>query len=359
MNDSDGKPLSPFKRLSQKLAASRFLTTSLVIHMVLISILGTVVIFKTAQQQTSFEASVGAEGTFLDKADAGAEIAEEEAVEFEEPTVAPAQETASVSASAISSVTESTASWSTGASMDTMTMGNSLTSKNLSSSLDGAAGGKVGSSAGGGGGKMSGNLFGVKVEAAKLGVILDVSGSAHGVLLHALNEIDRSFKEAEIVLYPGCGMSGNSKSRDYDIKSAKSVSKEFDKEAKENRVVFGQIAMWISKNPSEDTKIKKVLRGKNTYVSVNDPQIQQTAGCQFAFEHLIKDGADTIYWFADFADPIDKKVAEDLAQSLQKRGIKVIAHNFAGKPVRPEAMVIVNATGGQAISQIPGKEKKK
>jgi len=90
-------------------------------------------------------------------------------------------------------------------------------------------------------------------------------------------------------------------------------------------------------------------------VSVNDPSIPQTAGCQFAFEQLIKDGADTIYWFGDFADRVDKEVAEDLGRKLKARGVKVIAHNFTGGKVSPEAMIIVDKTGGQAISKVPGK----
>jgi len=54
---------------------------------------------------------------------------------------------------------------------------------------------------------ITADLFGVSVTAENLGVILDISGSAHAYLSQAIEEIDRNFPKAHMVLVVGCGMS--------------------------------------------------------------------------------------------------------------------------------------------------------
>lgn len=74
----------------------------------------------------------------------------------------------------------------------------------------------------------------------------------------------------------------------------------------------------------------------------------------FAFDYLLQQNADTIYWFSDFADSIDQATIDELTKKLRRNRVKVIAHNFLGKPVRTEAKQMVEAVGGTTIEVIPG-----
>lgn len=353
MQDQQQAP-SLHQRLTRKMMASRFLTTSLLIHVMLISLLGSVVLFQAARDTSSF-VSVGSSDGFLSDQPAE-QAAEAEVTEFEEPAEAAAvSPSASVApASAISSLTDSAASWSTAATMDYAAFGNSLNATRTLSSGTGSGTGSGSGLGGGGKGKMSGTLFGVKVEAQKLGVVLDVSGSAHPYLAHALAEIDKSFKGAPTVLYLGCGLVSDSKAKDYEVKRAKSYAKQLENGDPE--VPITVIVGGLMRQENESGKsLKRLMRTKDAFITVSDKKTPPTVGCQYALESLIQEGVDTIYWFADFTDKVDAEAAQDLAAKLQAKGIKVIAHNFAGKPVPPGVMTIVSATGGQAITAVPGK----
>jgi hypothetical protein len=344
-------------RLIQKFAASRFLTTSLLLHLILIFILGGVVLFKVTNRD-AFEA-VGSEGNFLQESEA--DIEEQEPVqEFEEPTSAAPQEIAPAAISpqsVISAFTDTHANWNTTALADQMTTGTSLSATKALSAIGktgnggapGAGGGRIGN------GKMSGSLFGVKIQTSKLGIILDVSGSAHKYLALAIAEIEQSFGGATIILNPGCGMIERMKERDFDIEPAKSVAARFENDSKQVKTVFGQIGTCRSTYPNDADKIEHLLKLDNVFVVVNDLKYPCNGGTQFAFERLINDGADTIYWFADFTDKIDEEEAQSVATELKAKNIKVIAHNFVGQPVNEGGKLIVEATGGTAISKIPGK----
>jgi len=63
-----------------------------------------------------------------------------------------------------------------------------------------------GNGEGWGSGGGGGSLFGTKIKSNNLGVILDISGSAHEHLDKAFTEIDKSFPKSHIVLVVGCGM---------------------------------------------------------------------------------------------------------------------------------------------------------
>lgn len=334
--------------------ASRFFTTSLIIHVIVVTLLGGVVLFRATRDPGNFT-SVGSADGFLSEQPAE-QAGEAEATEFEEPSeaaaISPSQTV--VPASAISSLSDSAASWSTSASMDYAPSGNLLNSARALPSGTGAGTGSGTGVGGGGKGKMGGTLFGVKVEAKKLGVVLDVSGSAHPFLLHAINELEKSFQGSPIVLYTGCGMSANATAKDYDVKISSGAVARLDK-PHHAVSVYAAINIWMGLNPNDADAIKRLLRRKDVFITVTEEKTNPTLGCQFALEKLISEQVDTIYWFADFTDKIDPAAAQELAGKLQAKGIKVIAHNFAGKSVPATAMTLVNTTGGQAITTIPGK----
>jgi len=194
------------------------------------------------------------------------------------------------------------------------------------------------------------------------GVVLDVSGSAHKHLDKAIAEIDKNFPTAHIVFVVGCGMSdgksafaggggkvpGKPRIVPYD---------DLDSEEKYNsleRSVPGQLRKFyrlVGEKRSDELKKYFDKRG-NLYALYGGDIV----GTNFAFDFLLDINADTIYWFADFADSINKDTIEDLTKDLTKSGVTVISHNFLGNPVGKLATEMTEKTGGQTIELIPGEE---
>lgn len=71
---------------------------------------------------------------------------------------------------------------------------------------DGSGYGLGGNGRGGGGGTRMGAIGGMKVQAARLGVVLDVSGSMKEKLPRVRRELKREFSLATIVEVPGCSL---------------------------------------------------------------------------------------------------------------------------------------------------------
>jgi len=208
----------------------------------------------------------------------------------------------------------------------------------------------------------SGSLFGRKVSSRNLGVVLDISGSAHVHLDKAIAEIDKNFPNAHIVFVVGCGMS--------DGKAAFAGGggkvpgkprivpyKNRDSEKKYNslkRSVPGQLKLFFGRTGKErGDELRKYFDKRDNLYALYGGNITAT---NFAFDFLLDINVDTIYWFADFADGIDEKTIENLTKDLKQRSVTVISHNFLGKPVGKLATEMTKETGGQTIELIPGKE---
>jgi len=191
------------------------------------------------------------------------------------------------------------------------------------------------------------NLFGAKTESAKLGVILDCSGSAHPFLLAALKEIDKNFDNAPTVLAVGCGMKENPPPAKVELYGRIHPDKEKDKSG--SRTILGQLAMAEGKNKDLERFLDRLKRRDDVW-AINGGDIYAT---QMGFDELIKEGVDTIYWFSDLQDAVDPKVMERLVRELKRKDIKVIVHNFSGQKVPALQESMAKDTGGQAISKKP------
>lgn len=207
---------------------------------------------------------------------------------------------------------------------------------------------------------ITADLFGLQVSATNLGVALDVSGSAHAHLDKAITEIDKNFPDAYMVLVVGCGMSdgkaaingGGGKVPGKPRVIPYSQRDEEDKYNKLERSVPAQMEKFykvIGEKRSKELR-RYFDRRKNLYVLYG----ADIHGANFAFDYLLKQNTDTIYWFADFADRIDAEIAKDLTRQLKRNRVKVIAHNFMGKPVKAEAAEMAKVTGGATIEVVPG-----
>jgi len=210
------------------------------------------------------------------------------------------------------------------------------------------------------------DLFGAEVTSNNLGVVLDISGSAHSTLHLAIAEIDKSFPRAHMVLVVGCGMSDGTaaiKGGGGKVPGKPRFHKyrDIDKEKEYNRLGRSaptQLRAFFSKlgeNKGEDME-RYFERRDNLYVLYG----ADIYGANFAFDYLLDDhNVDTVYWFADFGDKIDESIIERLTSRLRSNRVTVIAHNFLGQSVGPLATEMAKKTGGTTIELVPGQEKKK
>jgi len=190
------------------------------------------------------------------------------------------------------------------------------------------------------------NLFGNPLESSSLGVILDVSGSTHKLLLPVMEEIDKKYGNAKTVLAIGCGMS--TKLTDVTVKPFQGSNPDPVKDKAGARTTLGQILMATNRNAEFEKYVKKLKHREDVwYVQGGD-----IFATRFAFEKLIEEKVDTIFWFADFADAVAVSEAEDLAKKLRSNNIKVILFDFTGKATKPAPLILPQKTGGKAISQV-------
>lgn len=208
----------------------------------------------------------------------------------------------------------------------------------------------------------SGGVFGVQVTSGNLGVILDISGSAHAHLDKAIAEIDKNFPLAHMVLVVGCGMSDITNT----IKGGGGVvpgeprvvtygnlnsEKEYNSLA---RSAPAQLELFFKKIGAKQSKeLRRYFKKRENLYLLYGGDVKAT---NFAFDHVLERKVDTIYWFADFADGIDAKITGDLTKKMKRDGVTVIAHNFLGKPVGKLVEEMTKETGGRTIALVPGQE---
>lgn len=233
---------------------------------------------------------------------------------------------------------------------DTMRSAMASMSERLSQSNRAAAGviGRLG-------GIRTGMIFGRKIEAARLGVILDVSGSAQPFLAGAVDEIHKGFADATLILYPGCGLVAFDGKCEHTIRKYSTIpAKEIDAGAgyfttpaylvKALRI--GEFAAMTRRTTVKDTLFVSWYAEKapdGSSISIGPKLMFQT---QVAFDDLLKRGVDAIYWFADFDDAVDPRVADRLSAELLNKHVRLHVHNFAGQEINPEVAAMAAKTGG-------------
>lgn len=345
--DSDKKPLSV--RIQTAFAQARFLTFSALMHVILVIIAGSAVIFQQVTPAPDFEAGSG-------------DLVSTEMVDASPPEPEPQQPqmqpvNPQISAPSLAAIT--TANVSTTFSVNSVPVAAKIDGKAIGSDVGKAVGDKLaGMSAGAG--RMGGRLrtamiFGKKVEAAKLGVILDVSGSAHPHLAGAIKEIQKGFKDAVLILYPGCGLMDFDRKEAHDIRKYSSISKRDLEKAAGNFTTPTQLTKAL-KIEEFEKMTKRASVKENLYVSWFNEEdsspklIGQTKG---AFDDLVKKGVDSIYWFADFADRVDPEVVKKLRSELERKKITLHVHNFAGKPINPLVTEMAEKLGGTVNTEKP------
>ncbi|MGA0368684.1 MAG: hypothetical protein ACO3N7_04460 [Kiritimatiellia bacterium] len=210
-------------------------------------------------------------------------------------------------------------------------------------------GGGLGFGTGMGVGKGA-SIFGVTIEAENLGVILDVSYSTHRVIDAAIVEIQKAFPDAIIVLGPGCGMKNGRE--EAEVLSASKFERE--KEALASPSFDFEITDYLSTEPRgrglpvtnrRFAELFETGKQKNQMYVLTWNNRTHTA-----FEWLMKERVDAIYWFADFQDFQDPEIIDSLIKQLNRRKMKVYQqHLDSGGNPGPEKFMLSEQTGGKVI----------
>lgn len=211
---------------------------------------------------------------------------------------------------------------------------------------------------------VTADIFGMEITSENLGVVLDVSGSAHATLDKAITEIDKNFPSAYMVLVVGCGMSKARNTPSMVIGQRVVPGKPrivpYSKRSREKkynafkRSVPMQLEDFFGKIGSKRSReLRRYFEGrKNLYILYGG----DIHAANFAFDFVLDKKVDTIYWFADFEDRIDRPVISQLTRQLRRKRTEVIAHNFLGRPVKKEVKEMVDKVGGKTLELIPGKQ---
>ena len=155
-------------------------------------------------------------------------------------------------------------------------------------------------------------LFGMAVDAKRMAVVLDVSGSMHQFLDTVIKEVDKVAPGAPIILNYGCGMAlGPDNKRRADPVT----DKDFDRDR------IGE-ELRTSNAPGLAALYEKLKKRPATYFIP-----QSTAGTAWAALTDARTGeADAVYWFADFADDLNVGRLKEVATKMRGRRQKLYIH---------------------------------
>lgn len=340
-------PSERLHRLIERLRVSRYLTISFLLHAFAGMTLGGVVLYHVAPKDPDFVA--GSAGLLVEES--APPLPPEasppgEAMQYQSTPQAPLM---SVPVSVITTVQVT----------PTAPKIAPVAPRGLSDSMKGALAAmdsrrsSPGVSSGGSGtvgGSRWATIFGKRIMAARLGVILDFSASAYPHLPGAVEEIQRGFSDAILILYPGCGMVQFEGNSDHEIRKLSSISpQEIEATRKDFDTTGAQI--WSAMKISELAQMASRPTVKDTlFVSWYAPKPASWAKLigrtQVVFDDLMKRKVDAIYWFSDFADPVDPRVVDHLAAELKTRRIKLHLHNFGDTAINPDIKALAENSGG-------------
>jgi len=201
------------------------------------------------------------------------------------------------------------------------------------------------------GGPVSGKqLFGVTLQARKLGVVVSINKGAQssGRLPGIFAEILKQFPDSPVFLNNGGGMmdwdkalSSFNQRVEEEKKRAKETQKEYRgpskmEKPKVARFNSGEALDWVAvrgnnliadypglreKHPDlfEDLRKRSNVWFITSYKDAN--------GCYLAFDDLIKKGVEAIYWYNAFDSPIEGQEAEQIAQKIAESKIEILVQN--------------------------------
>ena len=215
-------------------------------------------------------------------------------------------------------------------------------------------------------------IFGRNVSASNFGAILDISFSTHKSIDRAVDEINNGFPDAILMLAPGCGMKKAETGQVIEGKAFEDDIKDYylNKSHYKQKTAYTASFFDFLMNGNKNFKRmwSRVVADNRGHVVFLDLKVTKSdnlgnagmkgpwrvSGTHHAFEFLIEQGCDAIYWMADFNDEIERDIANDLILKMKSNGVKLIQHDFNGrddkdKDSRSIIAKMVKETDGESI----------
>ena len=355
-----GEPVRDWKSLFKK-TIFVVLAISLAVHILILLAFGSVAIFKGSIPKMPF---VSQEIAAEPVAESSSAPPEEEAAPVEESTADPfAQEVpeaaAEDSAPALEMLTVvGGANWAP------------AIPKNAPVSETGVMGGSgkgTGlAAAKGPGGPVSGKqLFGVSIQAKKLGVIVDISRSMQRYTPKLFQEIFEKFPDADVIFTNGGGIVDwedslkqfNQKVAE-DKKKAQEAKRDYRGPSKMEKP---KLARFNSSEAEDWVPVRGAMQDREGYPGLKEsyPDLYEKMrkrnntwfitsyaaanAVYLAFEELARRKVEAVYWFSDFGDPIEGKEAEKVTLLIRDNKLEVILHSPRGKGKAADWATQVNA----------------
>ena len=325
------------------------LAISLAIHVLFLLAFGSVAIFKGSVPKLPFVSQeIAAEAVADTPPPPMEEVTPEEPTVTEDPfaTEAPPEPAGEESAAALDMLTVvGGANWAP------------AIPKNTPVSETGVIGGTgKGSGTGRGtgqgmGGPVSGKqLFGVTIQARKLGVIVSINKGAQssGRLPGIFDEIFKEFPDSPVFLTNGGGMMDWDKALaqfnervEENKKREKETGKSFPypknmEKPKAVKFNTGEALNWPPVRGAEFARDYPGLKEKHPELFEDlrrrgnvwfITSYKDANACYLAFDELIKRGVEAVYWYNSFDSPIEGKEAEKIAQKIGEGKIEILVQN--------------------------------
>ncbi|MDB6134400.1 MAG: hypothetical protein JWM59_2643 [Verrucomicrobiales bacterium] len=193
-------------------------------------------------------------------------------------------------------------------------------------------------------------IFGNKIDAKRLAVVLDMSGSMYAFMPLVIKEVDKVAAGSTIVLHYGCGLGAEEDNR---IRIEETAGGDFEK----SRIYVNlKESQTVGMTTDERSKLLDMVKKRAKTYFVPSDTVSTTWAALMA--ERLKD-VDAVYWFSDFADPITDERIKDVARKLKARRQKLyiqpsnpewrIAGNAMAANVAKLKEEIVDPSGGKVI----------
>ncbi|MEY5062725.1 MAG: hypothetical protein RLZZ112_689, partial [Verrucomicrobiota bacterium] len=236
----------------------------------------------------------------------------------------------------------------------------------------GGTGKGTGLGTGGAGGKgmaTGKQLFGVTIQARKLGVVVSVNKGAQssGRLPGIFTEIFKEFPDSPVFLTNGGGMMDWDKALaqfnervEANKKKEKETGKSFPypKNMERPKAVKFNTGEALNWPPVRGAEFVQDYPGmKEKYPDLFDDlrrrsnvwfitSYKDANACYLAFDELLKRGVEAIYWYNSFDSPIEGKEAERIAQKITESKIEILVQNQGS---RAQGMDWLNKVGAKFV----------
>lgn len=192
------------------------------------------------------------------------------------------------------------------------------------------------------------SMFGKPLQARRLAVVLDVSGSMHRWLPTVVAEANKISGGCPIVLFYGCGIKEPTDGAPQRQTPEAARGRDFEEFW---RRTFNRDGAPPSSNPGDPLPSEAVFR---VFDDRKDTFYFERMGVAWSWLALTSQKvreADAIYWFADFQDPVDEAQLLEVQKLLLRRKQKLYVHASGSSQPSLDAVtrMLVQPTGGEVL----------